>query len=103
MFFATKGTFQVTPVTNDDGSVTYQASLPDEVTIVTWTASVGLTLVFLDRKCIELQTPNGSRLVFDILDTSESKRMGIVVCDTQTGDITFIQKGADVVMARIMQ
>ncbi|KAF8810656.1 aminophospholipid-transporting P-type ATPase [Phlegmacium glaucopus] len=97
----------VTPVTNDDGSVTYQASSPDEVAIVTWTASVGLTLVFRDRKCMELQTPNGSRLKFDILDifpfTSESKRMGIVVRDTQTGDISFLQKGADVVMARIVQ
>ena len=68
---------------------------------------MGLTLVFRDRKCIELQTPNGSRLKFDILDifpfTSESKRMGIVVRDMQTGDITFLQKGADVVMAKIVQ
>ena len=29
--------------------------------------------------------------------------MGIVVRDTQTGDITFLQKGADVVMAKIVQ
>ena len=29
--------------------------------------------------------------------------MGIVVRDTQTGDITFLQKDADVVMARIVQ
>jgi phospholipid-translocating ATPase len=68
---------------------------------------VGLTLVFRDRKRIELQTPNGSRLNFDILDifpfTSESKRMGIVVRDRQTGDITFLQKGADVVMTKIVQ
>ena len=68
---------------------------------------MGLTLVFRDRKRIELQTPNGSRLKFDILDifpfTSESKRMGIVVRDAQTGDITFLQKGADVVMAKIVQ
>src|SRR5580693_5727641 len=40
--------FQVTPVTNDDGSVTYQASSPDEVAIVKWTSSVGLTLTFRD-------------------------------------------------------
>ena len=68
---------------------------------------MGLTLVFRDRKSMELQTPNGSRLKFDILDifpfTSESKRMGIVVRDMQTGDITFLQKGADVVMAKIVQ
>ena len=35
--------------------------------------------------------------------TSESKRMGIVVRDSQSGEITFLQKGADVVMARIVQ
>ncbi|KAK0457058.1 uncharacterized protein EV420DRAFT_1551268 [Desarmillaria tabescens] len=97
----------VTPVTNDDGSVTYQASSPDEVAIVQWTQSIGLTLVFRDRTKIELQTPTGSRIVFEVLDifpfTSESKRMGIVVQDVQTGEITFLQKGADVVMAKIVQ
>ena len=75
--------------------------------IVGWTASVGLTLVFRDRQRMELQTPTGSRLTFDILDifpfTSESKRMGIVVRDVQSGEITFLQKGADVVMAKIVQ
>jgi phospholipid-translocating ATPase len=98
---------QVTPITNDDGTVTYQASSPDEVAIVTWTASVGLTLVFRDRTRMELQTPSGSLIKFDVLDifpfTSESKRMGIVVRDSQTGEITFLQKGADVVMAKIVQ
>lgn len=99
--------FQVTPTTNDDGSVTYQASSPDEVAIVTWTQSIGLSLVFRDRTRIELQTPSGSKISFDVLDifpfTSESKRMGIVVRDTQSGEITFLQKGADVVMAKIVQ
>jgi len=94
-------------VTNDDGTVTYQASSPDEVAIVTWTASVGLTLAFRDRTKMTLTTPTGMELNFDILDifpfTSESKRMGIVVRDNQTGDITFLQKGADVVMAKIVQ
>ena len=98
---------QVTPVTNDDDTVTYQASSPDEVAIVTWTASVGLTLTFRDRTRMTLTTPSGSTVTFDILDifpfTSESKRMGIVVRDTQTGEILFLQKGADVVMAKIVQ
>jgi phospholipid-translocating ATPase len=97
----------VTPVTNDDGSVTYQASSPDEVAIVTWTQSIGLTLVFRDRTRIELQTPAGARIAFEVLElfpfTSESKRMGIVVRDAQSGEITFLQKGADVVMAKIVQ
>ena len=94
-------------MTNDDGSVTYQASSPDEVAIVKWTESVGLTLIFRDRTRIELQTPSSNTISFEILEifpfTSESKRMGIVVRDTQTGEITFMQKGADVVMAKIVQ
>ncbi|KDQ23925.1 hypothetical protein PLEOSDRAFT_1048673 [Pleurotus ostreatus PC15] len=97
----------VTPVTNDDGSVTYQASSPDEVAIVKWTETIGLTLVSRDRTHMELQTPTGARLEFDVLDifpfTSESKRMGIVVRDTHSGEITFLQKGADVIMAKIVQ
>jgi phospholipid-translocating ATPase len=94
-------------VTNDDSTVTYQASSPDEVAIVKWTQSIGLTLVFRDRTHIELQTPSGTLIRFDVLDifpfTSESKRMGIVVRDTQSGEITFLQKGADVVMTKIVQ
>lgn len=97
----------VTPVTNDDGTVTYQASSPDEVAIVQWTESVGLTLTFRDRTRMDLQTPDGSTLPFEILEifpfTSESKRMGIVVRDTTTKEISFLQKGADVVMAKIVQ
>lgn len=93
-------------MSNDDGTVTYQASSPDEVAIVQWTESIGLTLVFRDRTRMTLQTPTGARISFDILDifpfTSESKRMGIVVRDQQTGEITFLQKGADVVMAKIV-
>jgi phospholipid-translocating ATPase len=98
---------QVTPVSNDDGSVTYQASSPDEVAIVKWTSSVGLTLTFRDRTRIELRTPTGSTIAYDVLElfpfTSESKRMGIVVRDTASGELSFLQKGADVVMARIVQ
>ncbi|TBU21618.1 aminophospholipid-transporting P-type ATPase [Dichomitus squalens] len=97
----------VTPVYNDDGTVTYQASSPDEVAIVKWTESVGLRLTFRDRTRIELQTPTGARISFDVLDifpfTSESKRMGIIVRDAQTREITFLQKGADVVMTKIVQ
>jgi phospholipid-translocating ATPase len=97
----------VTPVTNDDGTVTYQASSPDEVAIVTWTGSVGLTLTYRDRTKMSLMTPSGNTITFDILDifpfTSESKRMGIVVRDTQTGEVSFLQKGADVVMVKIVQ
>lgn len=94
-------------MSNDDGTITYQASSPDEVAIVRWTESVGLTLVFRDRTRMELQTPTGARISYDIFEifpfTSESKRMGIVVKEAHTGELLFLQKGADVVMARIVQ
>lgn len=71
-----------------------------------WTESVGLTLSARDRTSMSLRTTAGQTLSFDILEvfpfTSESKRMGIVIRDRQTGEITFYQKGADVVMAKIV-
>ena len=74
---------------------------------MTWTGSVGLTLTFRDRTKMTLTAPTGAELAFDILEvfpfTSESKRMGIVVRDTHSGEITFLQKDADVVMACIVQ
>lgn len=97
----------VTPVTNDDGSITYQASSPDEVAIVNWTESVGLTLHSRERTRMELKGPNGEILAFEVLEvfpfTSETKRMGIVIRDVSTGEVTFYEKGADVVMAKIVQ
>ncbi|KIJ34965.1 hypothetical protein M422DRAFT_181491 [Sphaerobolus stellatus SS14] len=97
----------VTPVNNDDGTVTYQASSPDEVAIVKWTESVGLRLISRDRLKMQLRALDGSLFEFDILEifpfTSESKRMGIIIRDTKTGEITFLQKGADVVMVKIVQ
>ncbi|TKY85994.1 hypothetical protein EX895_004819 [Sporisorium graminicola] len=96
----------VTPVIEPDGSITYQASSPDEVAIVRWTESVGLSLVARDRTSMSLRASDGSTLHFDILEvfpfTSESKRMGIVIRERSTGEITFYQKGADVVMAKIV-
>jgi phospholipid-translocating ATPase len=94
-------------VTNDDGTVTYQASTPDEVAIVQWTESVGLTLTHRDRTSMTVQWKGGEAMTFDILTifpfTSESKRMGIIVRERETGTTTFVQKGADVVMSRIVQ
>jgi len=76
------------------------------VALVQWTESVGLTLSARDRTSMSLRTAAGTVLSFDILEvfpfTSESKRMGIVIRDRQSGEITFYQKGADVVMAKIV-
>ncbi|XP_052440108.1 probable phospholipid-transporting ATPase IIB isoform X1 [Carassius gibelio] len=90
-----------------DDNRTYQASSPDEVALVRWTESVGLTLVNRDLTSLQLKTPAGHILTYYILQifpfTSESKRMGIIVREEATGDITFYMKGADVAMASIVQ
>ena len=66
---------------------------------------VNLTLVYRDRQIMRLRTPAGDIEEFEILlifpFTSESKRMGIIVRDTASGEISFVMKGADVVMANI--
>ncbi|KAF4556821.1 Phospholipid-translocating P-type ATPase-like protein 2 [Elsinoe fawcettii] len=105
----------VTPTNEEiDGKVvtSYQASSPDEIAIVRWTEQVGLRLLHRDRKTITLQYAKDERTVVkvSILNifpfTSDSKRMGIIVkfitSDSSTGDIFFLQKGADTVMTSIV-
>ncbi|KAM5304023.1 putative phospholipid-transporting ATPase IIB isoform 3-T3 [Glossophaga mutica] len=90
-----------------DENRTYQASSPDEVALVQWTESVGLTLVSRDLTSMQLRTPGGQILTYRVLQmfpfTSESKRMGIIVQDESTAEITFYMKGADAVMASVVQ
>ncbi|XP_075444652.1 putative phospholipid-transporting ATPase IIB [Ascaphus truei] len=90
-----------------DENRTYQASSPDEVALVEWTESVGLTLVNRDLTSMQLKSPGGQILTFFILQifpfTSESKRMGIIVREESSGDITFYMKGADVAMSSTVQ
>ncbi|XP_040334470.1 putative phospholipid-transporting ATPase IIB isoform X8 [Herpailurus yagouaroundi] len=90
-----------------DGNRTYQAASPDEVALVQWTESVGLTLVSRDLGSVQLRTPSGQIQTYCILQmfpfTSESKRMGVIVRDESTAEITFYMKGADVAMSSIVQ
>ncbi|XP_012286007.1 probable phospholipid-transporting ATPase IIB [Orussus abietinus] len=85
----------------------YQASSPDEVALVKWTEEVGIALIKRDLTSMQLKTPRGRILNYTVLQifpfTSEAKRMGIIVRDDSTGEITFYLKGADVVMASIVQ
>jgi phospholipid-translocating ATPase len=91
----------------DNVKVSYQASSPDEIALVTWTESVGLTLVKRDLNRIVLRTAHNKNLVYTILQifpfTSETKRMGIIIKDKQTNEIVFYLKGADTVMQSIVQ
>ncbi|GAB6024708.1 ATP synthase subunit 9 [Chamberlinius hualienensis] len=86
---------------------TYQASSPDEVALVSWTESVGLTLMKRDLDTMQLRTPQGVILGYTILQifpfTSETKRMGIILREDASGEIVFYMKGADIVMSSVVQ
>lgn len=97
----------VTPSYDENGAIEYQAASPDEVAIVKWTASVGLGLYKRDRKSMTLiHTATNTQLEYEILYlfpfNSDNKRMGVVVRD-KAGETWFMQKGADTVMASIVQ
>jgi phospholipid-translocating ATPase len=87
--------------------VTYQASSPDEIALVSWTENAGLMLLKRDLNTIVLRAPENTLLEYEILQvfpfTSETKRMGIIVRDKQTEEIVFFLKGADTVMQSIVQ
>ncbi|XP_065676053.1 probable phospholipid-transporting ATPase IIA [Hydra vulgaris] len=91
---------EVNDIRSDD--IVYQASSPDEVALVSWTESVGLTLVNRDLTMMTLRSPLGDLLSYKVLQmfpfTSETKRMGIIIKDEQSNEIVFYMKGADVVM-----
>lgn len=80
-------------------SGTENASINTTVTELNSPSSSGSTA--------SLNSLGNGNLKFQILQvfpfTSESKRMGIIVKDINTGEITFYLKGADVVMASIVQ
>ncbi|XP_034948082.1 probable phospholipid-transporting ATPase IIB isoform X1 [Chelonus insularis] len=90
-----------------DQTRNYQASSPDEVALVKWTEEVGLALFRRDLNFLELKASNGQILRYTILQvfpfTSETKRMGIIVREEISSEITFYLKGADVVMSGIVQ
>ena len=86
--------------------ITYQASSPDEVSLVKFTEQVGITLYHRSFTTITLLTPIGEE-EYEILDifpfSSERKRMGIILKQKRTGEIRFLMKGADVIMSKIVK
>lgn len=107
LVFALAVCHNVTPV-YENGESSYQAASPDEIAIVKWTETVGLTLAKRDRQSILLTyagSKAGQRLeILQIFPfSSETKRMGIVVRDVEKDEITFFEKGADSIMGRIVQ
>ncbi|KAJ9059424.1 putative aminophospholipid-translocase, variant 3 [Entomophthora muscae] len=96
----------VTPVLEESGEVTYQASSPDEVAIVKFTASIGLSLATRESQELTLNTATGQTIRYQILHTfpfnSVTKRMGIIVKDKKSGEHIFFLKGADSTMASLI-
>ncbi|VDK43443.1 unnamed protein product, partial [Cylicostephanus goldi] len=111
----------VTPIV-ENGSVSYQAASPDEVGIIStwkmpfwilivskvalvkWTESVGVRLAQRDLHSIQLQLSIGQTKILHVFPfTSETKRMGIVVKDETTDEVYLLMKGADTVMAGMVQ
>ncbi|GMF00681.1 unnamed protein product [Ambrosiozyma monospora] len=97
----------VTP-SYEDGELSYQAASPDEIAIVKFTKSVGLSLVKRDRHSLALYHEASKRTYeYEILQVfpfnSDTKRMGIVVLDKTRDELWFLQKGADTVMMSIVQ
>ncbi|TKC49240.1 hypothetical protein EI555_010561 [Monodon monoceros] len=94
------------PPSRGASALTCLTGLP-QVALVQWTESVGLTLVNRDLTSMQLRTPSGQILTYCILQTfpftSESKRMGVIVRDESTAEITFYMKGADVAMSTVVQ
>lgn len=97
----------VTPTREDPDQIAYQASSPDEEALVKFTESVGLVLWERSLFQMVLKDPLGELREYEVLHifpfTSESKRMGIIVREAQTGRIVLYVKGADVIMAKLVK
>lgn len=91
----------VTPVYSDvSGDFEYQASSPDEVALLKFTESVGITLIMRTLNTIVLLTPAGEEH-FEILQffpfTSENRKQGVIVKSEER--ILLYVKGAESVLA----
>nr|CAD2203864.1 unnamed protein product [Meloidogyne enterolobii] len=97
----------VTPIDEKGKATFYQAASPDEVALVQWTEQVGVKLAKRDLASMHLELSGNRIKSFQILHlfpfTSESKRMGIIVRDEHTDEVSLIMKGADTVMAQMVQ
>jgi len=75
--------------------------------LVQWTEQVGVKLAKRDLASMHLELSGNRIKSFQILHlfpfTSESKRMGIIVRDEHTDEVSLIMKGADTVMAQMVQ
>lgn len=95
----------VTPVypnENDRSIREFQASSPDEIALVRFADSLGMKLIERDQNMIKIVNTNEQTETYDVLAnfpfSSETKRMGIVLRNRESGKIVFYLKGAETVM-----
>lgn len=72
----------VTPVLDEIGERSFQASSPDEVALVRFAEDVGYKLLSRDQSSIKIEV-DGKVQVYEVLNnfpfSSETKRMGIII------------------------
>lgn len=95
----------VTPVypdENDPSVREFQASSPDEIALVRFADSMGMKLIERDQNLIKIANTTGTEENYEVLAnfpfSSDTKRMGIVLRQVESGKIIFYLKGAEVVM-----
>ena len=97
----------VTPIKEDKDKIVYQSSSPDEISLVEFTKRYRMEMINRNDKVIEIQTPKKEKLHYEILAmfpfSSETKRMGIILKDPSTNEITFYLKGAENVIVKTIE
>lgn len=93
----------VTPVISEDGSKKeYQASSPDQITFVKTAENYGISIEERTQTTMSIKIPSGKLIEYEIKYSfpfkSETKRMGIILKNKETGQILFYLKGADSIM-----
>ena len=90
----------------EDGARSYQASSPDEITLVKMAESMGIVILQRTQNTITLRNALKEEEQYEILYnfpfTSESKRMRIILQNKRTGKYVFYLKGADSIMRQFV-
>lgn len=97
----------VTPTSDENDQLGYQASSPDEIALVSFASMCNIQLKERDETHIVLQINGNMLLRYKILMmfpfSSETKRMGIIISDEDANLKFFFCKGAESVMIPFLQ
>jgi len=92
----------VTPIFDDNGEKSFQASSPDEIALVKIAETLDMRLLKRDQTSMAIRNSAGVEENYEILAnfpfSSETKRMGIILRNLETNRIIFYLKGADTIM-----